>query len=365
MSGTVLSGRVGVPIARYWKWFGSHPFKRAALNWILWAFVAVVAVSVAAGSGSTHGPAKPAAVSATTQVESTSTSAEPTTTTAIPTTTTSSTTVVSQSTTSVAVSTGAEVVNAAGAVLPNPSRTPGATNPQVTQANIDSTICVSGWTSTIRPPSSYTTSLKEQQLASGYAYRGDMNTSDYEEDHLISLEIGGSPTSELNLWPEPYNTAHGARVKDQIENKLNALVCNGTITLATAQHAIATNWYQAYLIYIGTPSSSSATTSATTTATVPASEPGSLSCSASMSDSTPSDNSTTDVIVDTAAGASVTTTAHYKSTNTTHTATANGNGVATVAYEIGRATPGYKVVVDVSVSAGAATASCSTSFTPT
>jgi hypothetical protein len=206
--------------------------------------------------------------------------------------------------------------------------------------------------------------LKEQQLATGYAYHGDTNTSDYEEDHLISLEIGGSPTSPLNLWPEPYNTPDGARVKDQIENKLNALVCDGSITLATAQHAIATNWYAAYLTYIGPPSSSSANTSATTRVTAPVTHPSSLSCSASMSNASPSDNSTTDVIVHTAAGASVTTTAHYKSTDTTHTGTASGSGVATIPYDIGRATAGHTVVVDVTVSAGGATASCSTSFTP-
>jgi hypothetical protein len=159
-------------------------------------------------------------------------------------------------------STGALVVNPTGAVLPDPHRTPGATNPAVTQADIHSTICVSGWTSTIRPPSSYTTGLKEQQLSTGYAFHGDMRTGDYEEDHLISLEIGGSPTSALNLWPEPYNTIDGARTKDTIENKLHALVCAGTISLASAQHAIATNWFTAYRTYVGTPPTSAPQTTA-------------------------------------------------------------------------------------------------------
>ncbi|MGW4529241.1 hypothetical protein [Amycolatopsis sp. NPDC004378] len=35
--------------------------------------------------------------------------------------------------------------------LPDPACTPGALNPDVTQASIGSTICVSGWTATIRP----------------------------------------------------------------------------------------------------------------------------------------------------------------------------------------------------------------------
>ena len=149
------------------------------------------------------------------------------------------------------VGVGAEIVDPlSGAVLPDPVRTPGATNTNVTQADIDSTICVKGWTAAIRPPATYTTGLKKQQLATGYSRDGDTATGDYEEDHLISLELGGSPTSPLNLWPEPYSSPDGARVKDQLENTLRALVCAGTIQLATAQSAIATNWWIAYETYI-------------------------------------------------------------------------------------------------------------------
>jgi hypothetical protein len=145
---------------------------------------------------------------------------------------------------------GGITVNPAGAVLPDSARTPGAINPSVTQANIGQTICVSGWTATVRPPASLTTRLKVVQLASGYTYKGDTATGDYEEDHLISLELGGAPSAEANLWLEPYNAPEGARVKDQVENKLHALVCAGTITLATAQQAIATNWWNAYQTYV-------------------------------------------------------------------------------------------------------------------
>ena len=56
---------------------------------------------------------------------------------------------------------------------------------------------------------------------------------------------------EANLWPEPYNAPEGARVKDVIENKLHTLICGGTITLATAQKAIASNWWVAYQKYVG------------------------------------------------------------------------------------------------------------------
>jgi len=135
--------------------------------------------------------------------------------------------------------------------LPDPKLTPGSINPDISQSNIQSTICVSGFTATIRPPSSYTTGLKIKQLQAGYAINGDYSTGDYEEDHLISLELGGSPSDPRNLWPEPYFGKFDARVKDRLENKLHDLVCSGAITLRTAQRAIASNWEVAYTTYVG------------------------------------------------------------------------------------------------------------------
>lgn len=120
---------------------------------------------------------------------------------------------------------------------------PGATNPAVTQTNIHQTICVSGWTKTIRPPASYTDRLKEQQMT---ALGLTGAPSDYEEDHLISLEIGGNPTDPNNLWPQRWHGDWNAHQKDAIETKLKRLVCAGTITLAEAQREIATDWVAAY-----------------------------------------------------------------------------------------------------------------------
>ena len=56
--------------------------------------------------------------------------------------------------------------------------------------------------------------------------------SDYKEDHLISLELGGHPTDPRNLWPEPYPRASAV---DRIENELNRRVCSRSLTLADAQ----------------------------------------------------------------------------------------------------------------------------------
>jgi hypothetical protein len=108
-------------------------------------------------------------------------------------------------------------------------RTPGILNPDVTQATIGSTICVAGWTRTIRPPVGYTNALKRKQMR---AYGEHGPTSAYQEDHLISLEVGGDPTDPRNLWPEPYPRASAM---DQIENEINHDICSGKITLAEGQ----------------------------------------------------------------------------------------------------------------------------------
>src|ERR1700740_2647647 len=79
---------------------------------------------------------------------------------------------------------------------------PGRTNPAITEATKGQTICNRHWsTKSIRPPASYTNRLKREQMA-GMHLKG--TPSDYEEDHLISLELGGDPKDPENLWPEAY-----------------------------------------------------------------------------------------------------------------------------------------------------------------
>jgi hypothetical protein len=115
------------------------------------------------------------------------------------------------------------------AFVADPLRTPGVLNAAVTQANIRATVCRTGWTRTVRPPTDYTNALKRKQMR---AYREPGPMSAYQEDHLISLELGGDPTDPRNLWPEPYPRAASV---DKIENELNAQVCSGALTLAQAQ----------------------------------------------------------------------------------------------------------------------------------
>jgi len=126
--------------------------------------------------------------------------------------------------------------------LPDPVLTPGDTL-EVTAADI----CVPGYSSKVR---SVTDAVKKQvYLEYGITSR---QPYEYEVDHLISLQLGGS-NSIINLWPEPYAGDWNARVKDKLENKLHRLVCDGGLDLKTAQQEIATDWVAAYLKYIGQP----------------------------------------------------------------------------------------------------------------
>jgi hypothetical protein len=134
----------------------------------------------------------------------------------------------------------------AQSALPDPVRTPGALNPEVTPATIRTTINVRGWTQTARPPQAYTHALKRQQIREfGYA---DRHLGAYEEDHLVPLGLGGAPYDPRNLWPEPRATVDGwnADVKDELEAVLARQVCSGRVPLAEAQEAIATDWTAAY-----------------------------------------------------------------------------------------------------------------------
>ena len=115
------------------------------------------------------------------------------------------------------------------AIVADPALTPGVLNAAVTQANIRATICRRGWTRTVRPPTDYTNALKRKQMR---VYHEHGPPSAYQEDHLISLELGGDPTDRRNLWPEPYPRASEV---DRIENELNAQVCSGALSLWDAQ----------------------------------------------------------------------------------------------------------------------------------
>ncbi len=121
-------------------------------------------------------------------------------------------------------------------ILPDSRMTPGATLP-VTAKDI----CVPGYTKKVRNVPS---SLKKQVYAAyGITTR---RPGQYEVDHLISLELGGS-NSIRNLWPQSYvSQPWNAHVKDQLENALHDDICAGRVSLQQAQQEIATDWIAAY-----------------------------------------------------------------------------------------------------------------------
>jgi hypothetical protein len=138
--------------------------------------------------------------------------------------------------------------------LPDSICTPGAASADVSQSSLESTICVSSYTARgirsdgrpVRPPESFTEPFKVSGIAA-YGYP-DKSIGDYEEDHLIPLELGGDGWNLSNLWPEPRYGIHTAAEKDQVENELHRLVCAGTISLSAAQRATAANWETALTV---------------------------------------------------------------------------------------------------------------------
>ncbi len=133
--------------------------------------------------------------------------------------------------------------------LPDPRVTPGSTNPQVTQENIQQTICVPGFTKSVRPHADYTNRIKRIQLDGDYS-AADKRPHYYEEDHLIPLSLGGNPTDVRNLWVQSRKSEWSAEKKDQLEFLLHRLVCRGEVSLQNAQSEIATDWIAAYKKYV-------------------------------------------------------------------------------------------------------------------
>lgn len=133
-------------------------------------------------------------------------------------------------------------------------------NRRVIQANIATTICRSGWSSSVRPPTSYTAPIKRAMLGTKvvtlhlkgeggrpvdvtvrpYGPYAGSDPADYELDHLVAIEDGGDPWAVENLWPEA--EPGGRNPKDAVENRLHQAVCAGRVSLDDARQALATDW---------------------------------------------------------------------------------------------------------------------------
>lgn len=120
--------------------------------------------------------------------------------------------------------------------LPDSACTPGAIFPNATVQEI----CTYGYTRTVR---NVPFSEKDQVYAEYGIYQH--YTGQYEVDHLVPLELGGS-NDIANLWPEAASPTPGYHQKDEVENYLHDQVCSGAMSLQEAQKEIATNWLAVY-----------------------------------------------------------------------------------------------------------------------
>lgn len=74
----------------------------------------------------------------------------------------------------------------------------------------------------------------------------------YEVDYLITPALGGADDIH-NLWPQSRATSPwNAAAKDELEDHLHDLVCDGEVDLAVAQHDMAADWIEAYKKYFHT-----------------------------------------------------------------------------------------------------------------
>ena len=123
---------------------------------------------------------------------------------------------------------------------------PGNINKDVTQDNLEQTICRPGFTKRIRPPVEVTNKIKQKLLPK------NAKAKDYELDHDVPLEVGGCPDCLDNLWLQPWHGHCNAKQKDLLENRINRLVCHSYLTLAEGQAVFLTpeHWKEGYKKYL-------------------------------------------------------------------------------------------------------------------
>lgn len=127
--------------------------------------------------------------------------------------------------------------------LPDPRRTPGVYDPAITQANIAATICNPNFVAARKPPPSWTAAVTHRMAA---VLLPNVDPGDLVLDQLVPIALGGAPTDYRNLWLQSWAGQEGAPKKDGLETLLNRRVCNGQLSLADAQQAVAMNWIDAY-----------------------------------------------------------------------------------------------------------------------
>lgn len=131
--------------------------------------------------------------------------------------------------------------------LPDPQLTPGAVNLDVTQVNLSETVCVPGWTKSIRPKNPYIDKLKREQMR---VLNLPGATDNYREDHRVPLCAGGHPSDPRNLWPQPLEGQWRDADKNMLEASVCRQLCRGDITLEQAQaYFLLRDWTKVYEQY--------------------------------------------------------------------------------------------------------------------
>jgi hypothetical protein len=131
--------------------------------------------------------------------------------------------------------------------LPDHERTPGAINPQVTQDNLQETVCAPGWADRIAPPQAQLDKLKTKQLKQLHLKGPAKN---YHEDHLVPLCAGGNPTDPHNLWPQRVEGDWNYKVKDQLETAVCKALCSGDLSLDQARSMfLEPDWTKSFLMF--------------------------------------------------------------------------------------------------------------------
>jgi hypothetical protein len=128
-----------------------------------------------------------------------------------------------------------------GVLVANPSITPGHADAGVTAA----LVCQPGYGASLRHPDYGARAKAFADYAVPWSER-----KSYQLDNLVPLELGGD-NSKANLWPMPLIGRGSPTLKDALATRLHALVCTSKLPLATAQAAIAANWWTAYQQYGG------------------------------------------------------------------------------------------------------------------
>ncbi len=200
--------------------------------------------------------------------------------------------------------------------LPDSACTPGAI---FADATVDQ-ICTPGYSATVR---NVPDSVKQQV----YVEYGIIQHSpgQYEVDHLIPLELGGS-NDIANLWPQPAEPRPGFHEKDRLENYLHDQVCGGAMPLQEVQAEIANDWLTLYSASgaisgdaaAATPTPPPTQIPAASTATprptqAPATPATALSVSVVSLTSPAARGSNATLVIRTSPGANCTITVHYKS----------------------------------------------------